>query len=255
MSLTKSTTILLLRVGPAMGEIRCDPYGKYGCWSPAFSTSGVVGFCIPVNADKAVNFAQNMFQDFYFAAAVIGIMGFLASCALSFAFLAAVRVPLVLRFTVWTCIILILLICLVGSAFMLSEAHKESKSGPSPTSDTGVQIKLMIALGALLASFGFLWLCLTIYFAKKINVAIDMIRQTSKAILDMPILVFSPILNACVIALFTVIWMIYCVALATSGEILPITETTLTGTYTYDAPQVSNLTKKSLIFVCFMWLW
>ncbi len=182
-------------------------------------------------------------------------MGFLIACFASFLYLAAVRIPLVLRVIVWTSIFAVLSICLVGSAFMLSEARKESNKSDSPDKDTKIQIQLMTALGAFLAAFGFLWLCLAIYLRKKIGVAIDMIRQTSKAILDMPILMFFPFLTAIIICFFTIVWVIYCTALATSGEIKTITETTLTGTYEYKRALINNKTKKALLFVSFMWIW
>lgn len=214
------------------------------------STSEVLGFCFPVDADRAVEFAKNTFQDFSLSAVVIGIAGFSLSALLSYLFVASVRIPMLLRFAVWLSIIVVLLVFSGGAFFVFQEAKDaEYRSGSDSVSK--IQIRLLKGLASFLAIMAGLWLCLIVFLRHKIALAISLLHETSKAVVSMPLMMLSPFFNVAIIAMFTLIWIIYCVYIVTSGEIV---DTTVNG-YTYKEVRVSEEARKALLFMAFMWLW
>jgi hypothetical protein len=233
-----------------MFEYRSDPYGVYGIWAPLISTTKVLGFCIPIDASRAVAFAEHTIQDFAVSGLLIAFTGFALSAVLSYLFLVSVRIPCLLRLAVWMSICIVILLFAGGAYLIFEEANaEEDKEGADAV--PAIQITLMKGLGTALAIAAALWVCLIIYLREKIALAISLIYETSKAVTAIPLLMFSPFYNAAIIAAFTAVWIVVCAYLATSGEIVDVT----TNGYTYKEAKISDDVKKALLFMAFIWFW
>jgi solute carrier family 44 protein 1 (choline transporter-like protein) len=215
------------------------------------TTSAVLQFCIPVDTRRAVEFADNTFEDFFRAAPVIGLLGFMLAAIVSIAFVLSVQVPCCLRIAVWTSVWVVFLVCAGGAYFLLEEGAAQQRRDDS-RSLSHIQILLLKALGGILAIVAALWFCLFAYLRDKIALAISLIQKTTKAILAIPVLMIAPLLNVIVIGGFSIIWIIYSIYVVTSGDI--ITVTTSTG-YSYKEARLDRQDNYNLIYLAFMWLW
>lgn len=236
--------------GPDAFQSRSDPYGNYGSWEPILSTSMMANRCVPIDVEPAINFLQDTFYDFYQTALVIALLGFGLATVISFIFLVCIRTPCVLRLLVWLCALVVLLVSAGGAFFMYEKSNEETKASGADTQST-MQINLLRGLSAILAAFAVLWLCLLVFLRSRINLAIGLIKESSHAIISMPLMYFSPIFNIIIMALFTAVWLVYCVYLVTSGEITTLTENGID----YKKPILNVYTRYSLVFMAFMWLW
>merc|ERR1719498_2354055 len=64
----------------------------------------------------------------------------------------------------------------------------------------------------------FLWFCVVCYLRSRIQLAIGLVKASSKAICKMPVIIFWPILQVAGLIVFLVPWMFYCVFISTMGE-------------------------------------
>jgi hypothetical protein len=111
---------------PEDGGLIVDPYSQYGNWSAPASSNSFLNDCIYMNEDEGNTSATTIMTDFARTAGLIGVAGFVLAVTLSLLFLLVVRIPLLLRFTVWTCIAVIQAILTVGALFILSEANQRN---------------------------------------------------------------------------------------------------------------------------------
>lgn len=235
---------------PSIFEYRRDPYDNYGIWAPLTSTSTVLGFCIPIDATRAVAFAENTVKDFAVIFLLAAIAGFVLSGVLSYFFLVSVRIPCLLRFAVWISILVVFVLLVAGAYLILGEAAaQEAKDGADAVAD--IQIHLLKGLGISLAVSAGLWLCLVIYLREKIALAISLIYETSKAVTAIPLLMVSPFFNGLIIAAFTFLWITLCCYLVTSGDV----EDVHSNGYVYKEVRVSEQAKYAICFMAFIWLW
>lgn len=116
---------------PSIGDIVYDPYDNYGSWVASSSSFSIVGYCISYNEIQQESTSHVIFSDFIESYSVIGTIGFLLTIILCMLFLFAIRIPLLLRFVVWSCIWLVLLLLSVGCYVFIEKAKSVSQSSTS----------------------------------------------------------------------------------------------------------------------------
>jgi choline transporter-like protein 2/4/5 len=113
------------------------------------------------------------------------------------------------------------------------------------------QIFGYIGMGA-----SFLYFCLILVLCKRINLAIAIVKETSKAVAAMPLIILMPIIQVFGIACFLVVWTIYAIYLAASGDIVETTASYSSGaTYTYKSLEYSDNSKYAFLYMIFTWFW
>lgn len=75
----------------------------------------------------------------------------------------------------------------------------------------------------------FLWLCLFCFLAKRISLAIGVIKQAGRAIAAMPLIALWPVVELIGTIAFMGIWMYYAAATASLGDITTKTVTSAEG--------------------------
>jgi choline transporter-like protein 2/4/5 len=206
--------------------------------------------CVPVDVEPGIDFLQDTFYDFYQTALVIAALGFGLATGIAFLFLVCIRTPCVLRLLIWLCAAVVLVVSAGGAFFMYEKSNEEAKADGAE-SISSMQIKLLRGLCGVLAAFAILWLCLLVFLRSRINLAIGLIKESSHAIISMPLMYLSPIFNVLFMAIFTVVWLVFCVYLVSSGEVTTLTENGIE----YKKPILNSYTRYSLIFMAFIWLW
>ncbi len=114
---------------PKEGDVVADPYGTYGTWTVEYDTSNFLNNCLYVNIQNIDNTSgSTVFSDFMTSYKEIAIFGFILSIIFSFLFLLIIRIPLLLRTIVWSCIFLILIILAAGGYLLLTKAKSDTTS-------------------------------------------------------------------------------------------------------------------------------
>lgn len=88
---------------------------------------------------------------------------------------------------------------------------------------------------------------------KRIALAISLIKESSVALLSMPLLCMLPFIQTCIFAAFTCIWLLYCIYLVSSGTVETAVDTT-TG-FSYKYVEYNTHAKQAIVFQLFIWFW
>ena len=103
---------------PLSGDIVKNVYGTYGSWISSSDThaSSILYYCVSSDstASQTMDTSLLIFRNFVEAATVIGLAGFCLAVIVSLLFLLVIRIPCVLRMTVWLCIYLVLALLIAG---------------------------------------------------------------------------------------------------------------------------------------------
>jgi hypothetical protein len=243
---------ICVRRCPDEGDDETDIYGEYGTWVAQENTADIINTCLPLNSQRLEHFAEYAFGDFLRAGDVIAIAGFGLAALASVLFLMVIRIPLVLRFIVWTSIWFVFLIQAAGGYTFIQRAKQESE-GDTVWSQSSTEVQFLKALGVLLAIGAVIWLSLICYMRERIALAIGIVRESAKALTAMPLLCMFPVLYWLIFAAFTALWMYYSVYLVSSGEVHTHVDDT-TGlsyqTFSYD-----DNARKGIAFMIFVWVW
>lgn len=94
-----------------------------------------------------------------------------------------------------------------------------------------------------------LYTCLIIVLAKRINMAVSIVKEAARAIGAMPMLIFSPIIQIVGLVIFLIPWFIYIVYIASSGD-MTIDPNTGYRVFSYDTNS-----KYAFLYLLFCWFW
>lgn len=254
---------------PLKGESRSDPYGKYGSWTAPSNTYNWLGYCLPEYSNSPENLVESMFADFIRSAKVVALAGFLLSIFICILFLVVIRIPLVLRSTVWLCVLVVFVVFAGGGYSFLTRAKEVEAGGSSyiagsslgtvggehfVTGSMTLEVGLLKGVGGALSACALIWLCVICLMRERIAIAIGLVREASKALLAIPSLVLVlPLLQTAVFAAFTTIALVFSVYLASSGNIVTTTDAT-TG-YSYKTVSFDENSKGAIALVFCVWLW
>lgn len=175
----------------------------------ASAINGTSAFPIPAEFSGVASTASRAFGDLYTAYGVIA-----GSCGIAIvaSFLYLVIVQRAAGVLVWVSLLLILVGGIFTSAQLLAKAREAENSSDS------TRASAMKGLGITCVVLTFLYFCIMVWMRNRINVAVEVTKEASKALQDMPAMLLFPIVPFffCV-AYF--IWWIYTTTIIFSVQI------------------------------------
>ena len=128
----------------------------------------------------------------------------------------ALRIPGVLAIMVWASIFATIGIFFAAGWYAGKTAKEwESEDPPVFTDD---EIKVATYSSYALYAVGGLLVLLFLFMRKRIQLAMGCVKEASKAIMKMPLIILFPVLQALGFMLFMIAWTIYVANLASMGE-------------------------------------
>ncbi|EKU22324.1 choline transporter-like protein 1-like protein, partial [Nannochloropsis gaditana CCMP526] len=119
------------------------------------------------------------------------------------------RTPGLIYVAVWTVNMLVWACLGALGAFMYLWANDWKNDVPRTHSDREVWVAK--GLGIFFLVMCALWLCTLVFLRKRINLAVGLVREAARAVIDMPLIVLYPFLQAAGLVLFLVPWSFYSV--------------------------------------------
>ncbi|CAE7456067.1 slc44a1, partial [Symbiodinium microadriaticum] len=198
------------------------------------------------------NWSTGFFADLFQLRGYIFGFGIGIALFLSFFYLFFLRIPGVLFTMIWTVLIAIFLVLAVGSIMLYTLSQQWANNDDRKTSEVRTLQALSI-IGFVLTG---LYVCLLCVMRKRIVLALGIVKEASRALAAMPILVLMPVFQALAIVVFLVPWTIYAIYLASSGDI-EVHETSDTpGDETqYKTMEYDQNTRLAFLYLLFCWFW
>mmetsp|Transcript_21923 Transcript_21923/g.28404 ORF Transcript_21923/g.28404 Transcript_21923/m.28404 type:complete len:512 (+) Transcript_21923:173-1708(+) len=194
---------------------------------------------------------QEFFTDIYVARAYTFGLGFALALVIGFVYCFLLRLPGVLVTLVWGSIVLIGLSFLGAAAWMLQLAEDWSSADPQVYED--YEINFVKAVGWLCIIFLVIYICVIFFLRKRINLAMGVVKESCKALADMPLIVVFPLIQLCGFIVFMVFWVLYVVYLAGTAEVSESSKTT-EGYTTRELTYSSDAKKRGWYFLfCYFW--
>lgn len=162
------------------------------------------------------NFYSNLYGDLWTSRYYILGIGFGVSLVLGFTYAFMLRIPGVLSFMVWASVFMSIAIFFVAGWYAGETAAAWAAADP-PTF-TEDEIKAATYGSYVLYGIGGLLVLLFLFMRKRIQLAMGCVKETSKAIIAMPIIILFPVIQALGFMVFMIIWSVYAVNLASMGE-------------------------------------
>ena len=196
--------------------------------------------------------ATGFFADMFSLRGYIFGFGIGIALFLSFLYLYFLRVPGVLFTMIWTILIGIFVILLVGSIMLFTLAQQWANNDDRKNSE----VQLMRVLAFIGFVLTVLYVCLLCVMRKRIQLALGIVKEASRALAAMPILTIMPVIQAAGIVVFLVPWTIYAVYLASSGDIKVHSTTDAGGDETqYKTMEYDKNTRLAFLYLLFCWFW
>ena len=148
---------------PQMSDVVNDIYGSYGSWTSPYDTtaSNILYYCISSTASDQAQQTMDtplvIFRNFIESASVIGVAGYCLAVVVSLLFLLVIRIPCVLRMTVWFCIYLVLALFSAGGYSLIMRSRTLAQSCTSGDYECNIEVgNLIIANSVRLYECNFL---------------------------------------------------------------------------------------------------
>ncbi|TFJ84645.1 hypothetical protein NSK_004110 [Nannochloropsis salina CCMP1776] len=169
--------------------------------------------------DLDVSILTEFYGDVINARTFIFGIGFGAALILGFLWTWLLRTPGLIHVAVWTVNMLVWACLGALGAFMYLWANDWKNDVPRTHSDREVWVAK--GLGIFFLVMCALWLCTLVFLRKRINLAVGLVREAARAVIDMPLIVLYPFLQAAGLVLFLVPWSSYSVNIASMGHFEP----------------------------------
>jgi hypothetical protein len=85
---------------------------------------------------------------------------------------------------------------------------------------TTEEVKAMKGLSICLMVVAFLYFCLVLFLRSRIDLALGIIKESARCVGHMPTVLAFPLCQAIAVLIFTVIWVVYSLYLASSGTLV-----------------------------------
>eukprot|EP00953_Heterococcus_sp_UTEX-ZZ885_P042147 21449-Heterococcus_DN1.PRE.3 len=153
-------------------------------------------------------------------ALLLGI-GLGGSCVLGFIYIFFLRIPGVLFILVWS-VMLGILAAFGGAGVILKLNADKWADEPEPRIHTTDQAKALLYLAYAMWILAGLWALLSLWLRKRIQIAIAITKEASRAVNSMKAIILFPVLQCLGVAIFLVPWCAYAMYLASSGDITAV---------------------------------
>ncbi|CAM9698239.1 unnamed protein product [Ectocarpus sp. 4 AP-2014] len=232
-----------------------------GYCNPQYESVEVVNYCVFTDTDTwddveqsdLANYLSSFIADVITARAYVFGFGFGVATLVAFVYIGLLQIPFLVAIVVWSCVLLVLL-CLLGLGYGLWVTAVD-------WDDNGTKEDYIVTAAYVCAVvawvLAFLWTCLFCFLAKRISLAIGVIKEAGRSIASMPIIVFWPVVELVASIAFVAIWMYYAAYTASLGDITTKTVESDTGGYdlsykVYDFDQQVQYRGWFLLF-CLFW--
>lgn len=161
---------------------------------------------------------EDLFGDLYTARAYVAGIGIALPAVMGFVYLFFLRIPCVLSLMVWGVMGAVQALLLGGGAYMYLKSDEWSQE-TEPKIHSNTQVQGMEILSYVIIGFGCLYFLLMLWLRKRIKLAIGITKEAAKAVNAMPLIIGFPVMQSIGLLLFLVPWFVYCLYLASSGDI------------------------------------
>mmetsp|Transcript_14870 Transcript_14870/g.25406 ORF Transcript_14870/g.25406 Transcript_14870/m.25406 type:complete len:555 (+) Transcript_14870:337-2001(+) len=169
------------------------------------------------NIKQGYDFWHNLFGDLWVSRYFILGLGFGAPLVVGFFYAFMLRIPGVLPIMVWVSILGTIAIVFAG-AWYAGDTAKQWKAADPPIY-TEQEINVATYGSYALYALGGLLVLLFLFMRKRIALAMGCVKETSKAIMKMPLIILFPVLQGLGFMLFMIAWTVYAVNLASMGTL------------------------------------
>jgi hypothetical protein len=112
---------------------------------------------------------------------------------------------------------------------------------------------MLNGFGGTLIGIGVLWICITCFMRERISLAINLIKESASALIQIPLLLFMPFFQVLLFAGFTALWLYYCIYLISSGTVVNHTDS-VTG-FSYHTISYDKHSQQAIFLMVFIWFW
>ena len=195
--------------------------------------------------------------DLYDNQGVVFGVGLGLSNVIAFLYIFILRIPGVLFMAIWGILMTIQFALLLGGLLLLMKADVYKTDGVHDDSD----VLLMQICAYIVLTIAFLYMCLMCVMRSRVQLALNVVKEAARAMAAMPALIFMPVIQALGLILFMLPWLVYCIYLASSGD-LKVENGTYTDistgldvNYQYKSFVYTDNTKYAFLYMLFSWFW
>ena len=200
------------------------------------------------------NWFSDMLADIYDNRAVVFGIGLGFSNIIAFFYLYILRIPGVLFVAIWGILGTIQTALLLGGFLLMTKATEWKDGGAHSDSE----VQLMEIASYVVLVLAALYALLMLVMRKRVQLAIAVIKEAARALAAMPTLIFMPLIQSLGLMVFLVPWVVYCVYLASSGD-MSIVEMSYTyptpGTTTVRSFEYNDNTRYAFLYMLFSYFW
>jgi choline transporter-like protein 2/4/5 len=215
-----------------------DQVGKDKC-SPVYATTDVINYCLSTDAidlgaelaasalvddgttnttlgynDSPKEWYEKAYGDLFTAKDYIFGFGIGGAILVGFVYTFFLRIPGVLSLIIWGLLFAIAFFLALGGLLCYNTSKRWADDEERTKTQADGMLYMAYGLGALCA----LWLALLCCIRKRIMLAIGIVKEAARSIAAMPIIVVFPIVQITALVIFVLPWFIYCLYLASAGE-------------------------------------
>lgn len=207
-------------------------------------------------SDEDDNWFNSVLSDLYDNLGVIFGIGLGLSNVVASLYLFVLRIPGVLFLAIWGILLTVQCALIAGGVLLLMQADVYKTDGIHTSSDA----KTLEIASYVVFAFAGLYALLLLVMRKRVQLALNVIKEAARALSHMKALIFMPVFQAIGLTIFLVPWIVYCIYLASSGE-MSVSIGTYYDTsgaaidYTYRTFEYSSNTKYAFLYMLFSYFW
>ena len=201
--------------------------------------------------DKSISWFQTFVADVSTLRGYIFGFGIGVATAVAFLYLFILRIPGFLFTVIWSVIVGVMVFLFVGSWLLWSLANNWSTDGIHSTHEI-ITMRVFAYFGMAVSV---LYVCVILVLRSRIELAIGVVKQATRAMKAMPAMIFLPIIQTFGITCFLVVWVIYVFYLASSGDIVINTGIRDGFQFSYHTYTYATNSKYAFLYLLFCWFW
>jgi len=163
------------------------------------------------------DFISNLYGDMFQARNYIFLFGILGAMGVGFVYAQLLRFQPLLGLMIWGSVLASITI-IIGLGVVCYRYASEWKAEDPPVR-TNYDIQGTFIFSYVLFGLGAIIIFLTIFLRKQIMLAMACVREAARAIGSMPLIVLFPVVQTAGFLVFAILWLIYAVYLASTGDI------------------------------------
>jgi len=145
----------------------------------------------------------------------------------------------------------VFVVLLMGSVLVYTKAQRWENNENRQRSEW-MTLRVLSIIGFILTG---LYVCLLLVLRKRIMLAIGVVKEASRALAAMPMLIMMPLIQSSGILIFLVPWVAYTIYLASSGEIKSEKTTVNDQEVSYKSIEYDDNTRLAFLYLLFCWFW